>query len=186
MLPSDIQLINQIKDKQDSQAVVELVNRHTGIYINILQRYASNPAFSHRANVDDLKQENTINIYQWALSYNPDKNMKFGSYVGQMTKFMCKNIMCRNAEFQELDETKITSTESEVTEIAEVDSAIEDVKQEVLKINNPIFHKIFEMRHSNKKPMTWRSIGNAVNMTHEGARKLYNKHINFIRQHASS
>lgn len=183
---SDLDLINRIKKEQDSTAVSELVNRHTGIYMNILNEFAVRPCFRHKANVPDLKDDNYVNIYQWALDYDPSRGMKFGSYVGSMTKFMCKSIITKGTESVEIDEEKLVSPEEGIAEHVENESVLDEVKTEVKETDDPVFRKIFKLRYGGKKQLSWRQIGEAVNMTHEGARKLFNKHMNLIKEHAAA
>jgi len=183
---SDLDLINRIKKDKDSEAVTELVSRHTGIYMNILDEYSTRSAFRHKANVPDLKQDNFINIYQWALKYDPTRGMKFGSYVGDMTKFMCKSIITKGTESVEVDEDKLESTEQGIAEAVGNQSVLDEVKLEVGESGDPMFKKIFKLRYGGKKQLSWRAIGRAVNMTHEGARKLFNKQMNLIKEHAAA
>jgi len=186
MMPSDInsdvQLISQIKEKQDSAAVLELVNRHTGIYINIIQQYAGNTTFNKKTNVADLKEENVINIYQWALSFDASKKMKFSSYVGEMTKYMCLNIMSRSPEYQPIEEETAVSNETSVIEKIERHSSIEEIQHEVKDTDSQKFQEIFKLRHNGKRPLSWREIGLKTNLSYEGARKIYNKYISSIKQ----
>lgn len=180
---SDIQLINQIKESHDSQAVIELVNRHTGIYINAIKAYSVYPDFTNRANLADLKDERVTNIYQWALSYDPTRGMKFGSYVGKMAKHMCQNIIYRDKESTPLDDSMIASNEIEAEEQISRDLAIEEIQDEVCHSEDDRFRQIFALRHG-ENPLSWRKIGAMLHMTHEGARKLYMKHIGSIKEHA--
>lgn len=182
---SDLQLINQIKDKADSQAVVELVNRHTGIYMTMIDRYSIYPDFLKRANVADLKEEKTINIYQWALSYDPGKETKFSSYVGSMTKHLCQNIIYRDKANLPFDETISPSNETGLIECVERDSALEEIEHEVADSEDAVFKRIFGLRHGSKM-MSWRKIGKAIGLTHEGARKVYMKHIGAVKEHVAA
>jgi len=182
---TDLQLINKIKEKNDSDAVVELVNRHTGIYMNTIRAYSVYPDFTNRVNVSDLKDDKTINIYQWALSYDPNRGMKFGSYVGNMTKFMCQNIIYHGKESKEIDENTVPTNDTEVEEQVSRDMAIEEINTEVMSCGDEKFKAIFKLRHG-EHPMSWREIGKVLNMTYEGARKIYNKHIGSIKEHATT
>lgn len=182
---SDLDLINKIKKERDSKAVTELVNRHTGIYMNIVDEYSSRVAFRHKANIPDLKEDNYINIYQWALKYDPSRGMQFGSYVGNMTKYMCKTIISRGVENVEVDEKNLVNEDEDTIKQIENDSSLHDVIDEVENCGDPKFKKIFKMRYGNK-PMSWREISKHVDMTHEGARKFFNKNMNLIKQHATT
>lgn len=217
---SDLDLIGRIKAQNDSAAVSELVHRHTGIYISVIQQYEGYSDFRARANVPDLKDDKFINIYQFALKYDPTratesgKPMQFGSYVGQMTKFMCKKLISMGSESIELNEATAPTNDTSVTDTAERDSALESIHAQVEAIDEGlpgeiakveaqiaqltaakhaleedllsrrVFKEIFNLRYSGKTPMVWRDVAKKVNMTHEGARKAFNKHMELIKERA--
>ena len=188
--PNDLELISRIKNDHDSKATLDLVHAHTGIYMSVLREYqASSSYFRARANVKDLQDDKFINIYNWALKYDParptesGKPMQFGSYVGERTKWLCQSIISRGTESVELNEEIAPSNETEVMETVEKDSVVDTVLAEVSKSDSRKFRRIFKLRYGNP-PMSWREISRKVNMTHEGARKLFNKHMNLIKEHA--
>jgi len=86
---TDIELINKVKEEKDSQALSELVNRHTGIYFSVVQGFSG----SDKIQVEDIKEDRMYNIYKWALSFKPEKHMKFSTYVGEMSKYLCLDVM---------------------------------------------------------------------------------------------
>lgn len=221
---SDIELINRVKAQQDSAAISELVHRHTGIYIDIINQYeAKSSYFRARANVNDLKDDRFINIYKFALKYDPShptttgKPMQFGSYVGEMTKFICKSALTEGRESLELNEEIVADTDDSVTDIAERDDAIENIRHQVDSIDDGIldqiakkqaqvdvllseitqmedelidkkaFKEIFNMRYgaANKKPLPWRTISEKMNMSHEGVRKAFMRHMEIIKERAT-
>lgn len=186
---SDLQLVQRIQkaargesDSDESAAVAELVNRHTGIYINVVKKYSCYPDFVARANVDDLKDEKFLNIYQFALKYDGSREMKFGSYVGKMTKHMCQNLITRGDESVQFNEYVAPSNETSMVEHTNHDSDIEEINLGAAKVDDPTFREIFKLRFGGQKPLSWRAIGEAVGMTHEGARKVFNRYIDQVRE----
>lgn len=220
-VPTDLELITRIQSSQDSEATRELVHRHTGIYVQIIQQYEAKSFFRAHANVPDLKEDKFFNIYQWALKYDPNratqsgKPMQFGSYVAERTKFLCKNIISEGTESVELNEETSPTNDTSVTDTAERDDALESVRHQVEVIdegildkiaakqasvekllseitaleddllNKRVFKDIFNMRYGGKKALVWREIASRVNMTHEGARKLFMKNMALIKQRAA-
>ena len=183
---TDLDLISRIKKERDSQAVSELVNRHTGVYMTVINQYSSYPRFTHRTNVNDLRDDHTLNIYQWAQSYDPSRGMKFGTYVGQMTKFMCKGILTDGQESVEFDESISPSNDTSVTDVAEKDSDLTQIAEEVGGSDEPLFRRIFKLRFGGVRQRSWRDIGKMVGLTHEGARKCYLKHIGFVKENVGA
>jgi hypothetical protein len=183
---SDVELVSLVKIQRDSHAVTELVHRHTGAYISIINQYEAYPDFRARVNIPDLKEDKFFSIYSCALSYDPNRGMQFGTYVAEMTKFKCSTLIKRGKDNVELDEMTLPPSTDNVTLTAEKDSALEVALDEVKHTKDPVFRKIFKMRHGGKKTKTWRAIGEAVGLTHEGARKVYAKHMGLIKERARS
>lgn len=190
---SDLQLVQRIQkaargesDSDESAAVAELVNRHTGIYINVVKKYSCYPDFVARANVDDLKDEKFLNIYQFALKYDGSREMKFGSYVGKMTGYMCANLLRRGDESVQFNENIAPSNLTSVTETADRESSIETTLEQVNESDDTLFKKIFSLRFCGNKPLSWRSIGRELGMSHEGCRKIYERHIGSVREYLNS
>lgn len=184
--PSDNELVSLVKDKKDSNAVTELVHRHTGAYISIIKQYEAYPDFRARVNVPDLKEDKFFSIYSCALTYDPNRGMQFGTYVAEMTKFKCSTLIKRGKENVEVDELTLPPSNDSVTATAEKDSALEVVREEVADTDDSTFRRIFKMRHGGHKTKTWREIGTAVGLTHEGARKAYLKHMGLIKERAGA
>lgn len=186
---TDFELITQVREKQDSAAISELVNRHTGIYVDVVNRYSSNSYFRARGNVDDIKEDKFFNIYKWALKYDPSrptesgKPMQFGTYVGDMTDYLCRNIMHRGTASVTFNEDTAPTNDTSVTDTAEKDSNIETILEQVKGSDSEMFKKIFKLRFCGKKPLSWRAIASRVDMSHEGVRKVYNKHIGAVREY---
>ena len=83
----DYQLVENIKNNQlINDSLKELINRHTGIYLDIVNKYTQN---SNTTNKLDLIDEKDYNIYQAALKYQDDRGTKFPTFLGNETKWIC-------------------------------------------------------------------------------------------------
>ena len=81
---SDLELIYLIKQDEDpSIHLNELIERHSGIYLDIINTYASkDSSFIDRA---ELIKDKNFNIYQAVVKYDPDRGAKFSTYLGNET-----------------------------------------------------------------------------------------------------
>lgn len=178
---SDIDLIYQVKEKRDSAAISELVERHTGIYQTVLQQFSSSPKIP----LGDLREDNSFNIYNWALKYDParatqsGKPMQFGSYVGEMTRYMCLEMLGKSKESAELAVSD-GATDDDIPEHLERAEITEMMEEEAKKVEDPRFYTIFKMKTRNNGA-SWRQIASAVGLSHEGTRKLFNRHMREIK-----
>ena len=180
---TDLELINKVKTTQDNAALTELINQNTGIYFKMISKYA---LMSPKIRLDDLRDDKATNIYEFALSYNKDKEMKFSTYVADMTKYMCLNIINRSPQSIEFNENICPSNDSSVSETVNHNDEIDILREKAKKIDDPKFYKIFCLRFNGNKVRSWRYIGKKIGMTQEGARKLFNRHIEKLKHYAKT
>lgn len=175
---NDLQLINQIKKNNDSNALCELANRHTGIYIYTIEKYTYIPKIEK----EELIDHKLLNFYNYAKDYDPSKNMKFSSYVSMRLSFECKDIItdAKKMKMEEIQNNLIFEDHSEVLEYCQNYSKI--IFEKVEKFSDPRFIEIFKLRHEGDKKETWKTISEKLNLTVEGVRKIYLKNIKILRK----
>lgn len=179
---SDVELVNRIRDEGAaqalrSQAFAELADRHTGIYVKIASQYSG---FSDKINLAELKDDKQYNMYQWIIKYDADRNMKVGTYIGEMTKYLCLDLLSKTTPHIPIDETKDHMAAAPL-EQRTTEQEIETLEQKT-SISSPEFWAIFRARHSGEKPKSWRSIGQEMDMTHEWARQIYYRYIPKVQE----
>lgn len=74
IIPDSV-LITRIKESADNSATLELITRHSGVYIDVINQYA----FSPKIQVPELRDDKTFNLYSWALTYDPKKRLNSGA-----------------------------------------------------------------------------------------------------------
>jgi DNA-directed RNA polymerase sigma subunit (sigma70/sigma32) len=149
----------------------------------MVRKYAAYPDFNKKVDVNDVLEDKAYNIYQFALKYDPSRGMKFGTYVAESTKHLCQNLIYRGTESVQFNEEVAPTNDTSVTETAERDSSIEVALEQVKGSDSAAFRKIFKLRFMGQKPKSWRQIGAALGMSHEGARKTYEKHIGAVKEY---
>ena len=60
-MEEDLYLINKVKNNKDDDSIKELINRHSGIYIEMVNRYI--PDSIEGINKDDIIQDKSFCIY---------------------------------------------------------------------------------------------------------------------------
>ena len=174
---TDNELIIRIKENADSVATLELINRHSGVYIDVISQYS----FSPKVQMPELKDDRAYNIYSWALKFDPAREVKFDTYVGRMTEYMCLNLMNRTNESVELEDST-PNTDMDTQGSADRHTDIAEINDEVEKVNDKLFWEIFKLRFDGKRPRSWRQIGRRVRLSHEGARKHFIKCIGSVKE----
>lgn len=181
---TDLDLIKNIKNNQDNDALKCLINRHSGIFCEIVKRYQH---FIAQGGHDpkDLFEDKDVIVYQSALSFNEEKKIKFSTWLGNQARYHCLNFMNKNGKFYPAENDYIQS----------VIENKQDQKENFTKENCEYFlrilkslkdkraYKIFKMRFfsQNKKNRSWNDIGKKLNISTQTAINIYNKHIDFLK-----
>ena len=186
----DKDLIENIQNQVDVEdSLCELVNRHSGIYLDMVNSYAS-PS-SPFIDYDGLIQDKEFKIYNAAVKYDPDRGAKFSTYLGNETKWMCLNLYNRNKR-RPAFQSEFIENMAENNDLNE-DTISESIKQDLFnKVLSVIkqhpdtrVEKIFEMRYiigSKNKVMPWKKIGDAMNLSIQGCINIHNSAIEDIQQ----
>ena len=159
MSSPDQELIDNIKNHEDvTNSLGELVNRHSGIYFDIVSRYV--PATSIYCDRQDLFDDKDFNIYNAALKYNPNKGAKFSTFLGNETKFVCLNAY-NKAKKKPL----ITKAPEDLDFIEKADEStiidtvlLQEINTLIKNNADPRVAKIFDMRYNEgigNKTLPW-------------------------------
>lgn len=175
---TDLELITLVKTDNDSVAMKELIETHTGLYMNKVSSFCL-----PRAIANDAKEDCYLNIYKFAQKYDPSLGMKFSTYVAESTEFMCLNLLRRAPRSFELDEEQVPSNDNSVKENVNHHDDMEVIRARAKRVGDPNFYKIFCARFDGNKVLPWRSVAAKVGLTQEGARKCFNRHIQKIQEH---
>lgn len=174
---TDLELITRVKVDNDSDAIKELITRHTGIYLDMVTKHAAHAQLP----VNDIRDDKAFNIYQFALKYDPTRDTQFSTYVADRTKWMCLNLNNRAPKSLTFDENIAPSNENAVTENVNRHDDMAVLRERAKRVDDPKFYRIFCLRFNGDKVRSWRAIGRKMHMTHEGARKLFERHAHKLR-----
>ena len=181
---SDTDLINNIKRKRKvNESLQELINRHSGIYLDIVN------SFMRNCNNDTLREE-IINdkeyaIYNSVLKYDENKGTKFSTFLGNEAKWICLNASNKNKKYLEINDSSYDFEKLKI----ECDKINEDFKETVLNDfknhlkNQPDkrINKIFSMRYSGNKKLTpWRKISKEMKLSIQGCINIHNSALKTI------
>lgn len=177
---SDFNLIEDIqKDNSNSFAISELIDRHSGIYVDMVNSYYSNPkGFRHK---QELLQDKDYNIYMAALKYDPSRGTKFSTHLGNETKWICLNhynkVKLKNhreMEFkEELNNTLVCEENS-----MEEDEILKRIKLLIRKYSDPRARQIFELRYfigEGNKLMAWERVSQKVGISIQGCINIHDR-----------
>jgi hypothetical protein len=187
---SDLDLIKNIKNKKKiDDSLQELVDRHSGIYLDIVNSFLKN------CNNDSLKQE-IINekefaIYNSALKYDENRGTKFSTFLGNEAKWACLNASNKNKKYLELNDNtydfETIKDEAEFSINNFKDQILKDFNEQIKNHPDKRIQKIFAMRYSGSKKLTpWRKISKEMNLSIQGCINIHNAALNSISKHIRS
>lgn len=187
---SDSDLIKSIKKKKKVyECLQELIDRHSGIYLDIVNSFLRN------CNNDSLREE-IINdkeyaIYNSVLKYDENRGTKFSTFLGNEAKWMCLNASNKNKKYVELNDNtydfECIKDTYEHTVVNFQDQILKEFNEEISKHPDKRIQKIFSMRYSGNKKLTpWRKISKAMNLSIQGCINIHNAALNSISRNIRS
>jgi DNA-directed RNA polymerase specialized sigma subunit len=187
---SDSDLIKSIKKKKKvDECLQELIDRHSGIYLDIVNSFLRN------CNNDSLREE-IINdkeyaIYNSVLKYDENRGTKFSTFLGNEAKWICLNASNKNKKYVELNDNtydfECIKDTYEHTVVNFQDQILKEFNEEINKHPDKRIQKIFSMRYSGNKKLTpWRKISKAMNLSIQGCINIHNAALNSISKNIRS
>ena len=177
---TDPELTELVKQSDHEEALGLLIERHSGIYVDMVRRYASKSLPSN--DVVDIIDEKDYIIYKAALDYDENK-AKFSTHVGNKAKYLClsRKTARKNGKimlpFDSIDYSKESSDlhPDESCEIKEslfsIVELINDHRDERVKI-------IFKERYfggEKGKLQTWKNIGEQIGVSAQGCINIHDR-----------
>ena len=107
-MDKDILLINDVKKDRNVESLKELIDRHSGIYVEMVNKHIPNDL--EGVNKEDLIQDKDFSIYEAAINFDENKNTKFGTYVGNLARWKCLNIYNKKIKFPQMNISDIFDT----------------------------------------------------------------------------
>ena len=99
----DRDLLKRVKEIGCESSMKLLIKRHTPLCLKVMKRYT--PAMLITGSYDrEMYKELNVLIYQAMMSFNPDKGVKFSTWLGNQARYFCLNILNRKKRLLLMDE----------------------------------------------------------------------------------
>ena len=185
-MQSDLTLIDKIKSENDDQSLIELIDRHSGIYHTMVNQYLSSPRYS----IDKRQavKEKDYVIYNSAVSFDPNRKTKFSTYLANQAKWKCLNILNKKKRENEysIEEMSFSQEPSDDSFIKQINkeeafSLFQDILNEEKDLR---VKKIIDLRYNvdNNKLTPWRKISESLDMSIQGCINIHNRFINKVKK----
>ena len=101
----DLELVREVKEKKSEDALLELIERHSGLFYKTVSK---NLPFSKNSwNIDELVERKEHLFYEAIETFDPDRNIKFHTWLANKTKYLClsqRSKLRDEPDFCEFDE----------------------------------------------------------------------------------
>lgn len=183
---SDYTLISNIQEENDESSLLEIIDRHSGIFHTMVNQFMSHPHCSWDKSL--LVGEKDSTIYSAALNYDPTRKTKFSTHLANQTKWKCLNILNKkkkNKEFQLDDNINYDEPFSDGF-LREIDKgeAFSLFNKCLKKEKDERVKKILDLRYGvdNNKLTPWRKIAEELDMSIQGCINIHNRFINKVKK----
>jgi len=187
---NDLELIEDVKCQNCSDAMKELEIRHSGVCFSMIKRYY-NALSSTGLDPNEVAKEKHYIIYKSALNFYPDKNIKFSTWLGNQMRYHCLNSMNKNNSSVSMDNEKIKNIieqkqSNENTKIIQKDN-YDYIFNILSQLKDARIERIFQIRYfSDKKNVSWSKIAKDLNISTQTAINLHNKSLKFLKNKLES
>ena len=179
-MESDLSLINKIQSENDEDCLVELIERHSGIYIYIVDQFSKN----HNPLLDKnlILEDKDYVIYKSALNYNPKINVKFSTYLANEARWKCLNHINKKKKKKESSvddlEFEFSSEETPFTEVLKFEG-YNILQKMIKKESDERVKKIIDIRYNsdNIKLIPWRVIADELKLSIQGCINIHDRFI---------
>lgn len=188
---TDIDLIKNIKCDNCNDSMKELEDRHSGICYSMIKKYY-NTMNSIGLDSNEIAKEKDYVIYKSALNFDPEKNIKFSTWVGNQMRFHCLNCMNKNNNLISMESETIKNViekkQSEINDHIFSNKEKTDFIFNLLKqLKDKRIEKIFKLRYfSERKNMSWSKIGKKLNISTQTVINIHNRTISFLKNKLES
>ena len=183
---SDYTLISNIQEENDEDSLLQIIDRHSGIFHTMVNQFMSHPHCSLDKSL--LVGEKDSTIYSAALNYDPTRKTKFSTHLANQTKWKCLNILNKKKKNKELQLDDNSNYDEPFSDgfLREIDKgeAFSLFNKCLKKEKDERVKKIIDLRYGvdNNKLTPWRKIAEKLDMSIQGCINIHNRFINKVKK----
>ena len=182
---TDLELINGTKNKNCSDCLQELFNRHSAICVDVCGKYSSS-LIKNGVILSDVLQQKEYIIYKSAMSYDQNKGAKFSTWLANQMRYFCLNSMNKNRLIptEEDNINSIINSESYMPQKSSIDNEINFIEYILSQVKDSRVKRIFKIRYfsGDRKKTPWAKIAEQLGVSTQTAINLHNKTVRLIRK----
>jgi DNA-directed RNA polymerase specialized sigma subunit len=186
-METDISLIHKVKKDSDQESLNLLIERHSGIYLEMVNSVIPNNC--NFLDKNDIIDDKNISIYKAIMNYDENKNTKFSTYLGNETRWKCLNIFNRGTKYKYIDIQDFKEHVDFIEENTIKNISSKEILDKIFNLANT--HKdqrvseIFYLRYKigeGNKTMPWKNISKKINVSIQGCINIHDRFIEEIKK----
>jgi len=186
---TDVELTANLKNDIEAEASLqELVDRHSGIFLNIVNNYVPNN--SPTCHKQDIIDEIQYYIYNAGLKYDENRGAKFSTFLGNEAKWLCLNQHHKNKKYLLAASPQSEFENTAPEEKGEYNPYISEsllckIFEIIEKHPDERVRRIFKIRYVDpefNKLTPWQKVGKELKMSIQGCINIHNSAIKIIRK----
>ena len=180
---TDLTLILKIKETNCEDSLKELIHRHSRLCYDIFYKYL--PAIVASGTFpDDAIGEKDYLIYKSAISFNPAKDTKFSTWLGNQIRYNCLTKIKRSKPHFALEEEEVKYVLEENNTKVDFSETKDYVLNILEQLKDKRVRKVFEMRYFSETPkcLTWDVIGKAMSLSSQTAINLHTRGKSILKR----
>ncbi|NVM34338.1 MAG: hypothetical protein HWN81_02005 [Candidatus Lokiarchaeota archaeon] len=181
-------LINKIKTENNSDSLSELIERHSGVYQYVVDKFSKSPnAIIDR---DFFLEDKQFVIYESALQYDPSKNTKFSTFLANKTRWKCLNAISKDKKYKPVSLEVLKDIKNDQNSLdnpsnfALAAEAIDIFNKMLDNEEDERIKKIIDIRYntSNNKLTPWRKAAEELGLSIQWVITIHNRFINKVKK----
>ena len=182
---NESELIDKVRSENCNESLVKLIDKHSPLCYNIYKKYSS-PLLASGVDYNRISSEKDYIIYKSCLSYSPEKNTKFSTWLGNYARYHYLNMINEDKRHVYVDDETLSFHMEEQNYSSENFNVIE-FREYVLNILSQLkderIKSIFELRYfSGEAKPTWNKISRKMNISIQTAINLHSRGVKILRQ----
>jgi RNA polymerase sigma factor (sigma-70 family) len=182
---TDQELIIKVKEDNCSDALSELINRHSGICYDIYNKY-----FKTAQSVDaqEVKDHKNFLIFKAAQSFDETRGAKFSTWLGNTVTYACLNVCGLKSKSIQVEESTLNFlVDSKTNESFDIDNqdkeTLDYIKDIISQSHDENAKKVVNIRYfsGGKKPKSFKFIADKLGVSVQTAINWHDKFIELLR-----
>jgi len=186
---SDLELIRMVKEDANSIAFSTICLRYEDIFYKVCHKYDKRITAAG-LNCQDIFEEMPTIIFHCVTTFDPSKNAKLGTWIGNFARYLCLNsINSRKHISPSCDEDVHDMIERHQSYTPLKENTINDkayIANILRQIKDPRISEIIKLRYLSEKKIVWSEVANIVGVSVQTAINLSAKGLKLLKKKITS